>query len=100
MHESSEKYSKKLAKIVDRKAVGNLIDVGGGPESYSSEILKIDEKANALLIDRVASLKIAKNILRKLSVYKRFRFCPEDIFDTDFGIEIDTVLYSNILHIL
>ena len=29
MHESSEKYSKKLAKIVDRKAVGNLIDVGG-----------------------------------------------------------------------
>ena len=35
MHESSEKYSKKIAKIVDRKAVGNLIDVGGEPESYS-----------------------------------------------------------------
>ena len=100
MHEHSEKYSKILAKIVARKTVGNLIDVGGGPGSYSSEILKIDEKANALLIDRVASLKIAKNILRKLSVYKRFRFCPEDIFDIDFGIEIDTVLYSNILHIL
>ena len=60
MHEHSEKYSKILAKIVARKTVGNLIDVGGGPGSYSSEILKNDEKANALLIDRVASLKIAK----------------------------------------
>ena len=60
MHESSKKYSKILAKIVARKAVGNLIDVGGGPGSYS----------------------------------------PEDIFYTDFGIEIDTVLYSNNLHIL
>ena len=60
MHEHSEKYSKILAKIVARKTVGNLIDVGGGPGSYSSEILKIDEKVNALLIDRVASLKIAK----------------------------------------
>jgi hypothetical protein len=99
MHERSEKYSKKLAKIVARKAVGNLIDVGGGPGSYSSEILRIDKKANALLIDRVASLKVAKKILRKLSVYKRFKFCPGDIFDTDFGVESDTVLYSNILHI-
>ena len=35
MHESSEKYSKKLAKIVNRKAVGDLIDVGGEPGSYS-----------------------------------------------------------------
>jgi len=99
MHERSEKYSKKLAKFVARKAVGNLIDVGGGPGSYSSEILRIDKKANALLIDRVASLKIAKKILRNLSVYKRFRFCPGDIFDVNFGVESDTVLYSNILHI-
>ena len=41
----------------------------------------------------------SEKILRKLSVYKRFKFCPGDIFDTDFGVESDTVLYSNILHI-
>jgi ubiquinone/menaquinone biosynthesis C-methylase UbiE len=99
MHERSENYSKKLAKFVALKPVGNLVDVGCGPGSYSSEILKVDKKANALLIDRVASLKVAKKILKNLSTYKRFRFCSGDIFDVHFGTEVDTVLYSNILHI-
>jgi len=99
MHERSEKYSKKLAKFIARKRVGNLVDVGGGPGSYSSEVLKLDKKASAILIDRSASLKIAKKLLRKLSVYKRFKFFAGDIFEADFGKENDTVLYSNILHI-
>ncbi len=99
MHERSEEYSEKLAKFVTRKAVGILLDIGGGPGSYSAEILKMDKSANALLVDRSASLKVAKRLLKKLPVYKRFNFCSGDIFEVGFGIENDTVLYSNILHI-
>ncbi len=99
MHERSEKYSKELAKIVSRKAVGNMVDIGGGPGSYSAEILKLDKKAHTLLIDRSATLNVAKKILKNSSVYKRFKFCAGDIFKADFEAENDTVLYSNILHI-
>lgn len=41
MHERSRKFSKPLAMFITRKPVGRLIDIGGGPGSYSAEILKM-----------------------------------------------------------
>ncbi|MBT4259089.1 MAG: methyltransferase domain-containing protein, partial [Nitrospina sp.] len=99
MHERSRFYSKALAKAITRKPVGRLVDVGGGPGSYSAEILKYDKSAQAILIDRPASLKVAKAILKNTKVFDRFSFVAGDLFKVDFGKEVDTVLYSNILHI-
>ena len=99
MHERSRKFFKPLAKFITRKPVGTLVDLGGGPGSYSAEILKQNKSAKAVLIDRSASLKVAKKILKNSSVIKRFEFVPGDLFKISFGSEIDTVLYSNILHI-
>jgi len=99
MHERSSNFSKPLAKFITRKPVGKLIDLGGGPGSYSAEILKIDKSAQAVLIDREASLKVAKTIIKKTSILKRFTFIAGDLFKVSLGLETDTVLYSNILHI-
>ena len=99
MHERSSKFSKPLANYITRKPVGRLIDLGGGPGSYSSEILKIDKSAQAVLIDRQASIKVAKTILKNSAVKKRFDFISGDLFRVSFGSKSDTVLYSNILHI-
>jgi ubiquinone/menaquinone biosynthesis C-methylase UbiE len=99
MHERSKFYSKALAEFVTRKTVGTLVDLGGGPGSYASEILKRDKFAKAILIDRPASLRVAKSILKKTSIIKRFDFISGDLFEVDFGRKIDTILYSNILHI-
>ena len=38
MHERSKKFSKALAQFITRKPVGKLVDLGGGPGSYSAEI--------------------------------------------------------------
>ena len=99
MHERSKFYSKALAKFVTRKPVGRLVDVGGRPGAYSAEILKYDKSAKAILIDRPASLKVAKTILKTSKTFNRFSFVAGDIFKVDFGEEVDTLLYSNILHI-
>ena len=99
MHERSREFSKPLAQVVARKPVGKLIDLGGGPGSYSAEILKTDKLAQAILIDRQASINVAKEILKNSFVIKRFSFVAGDLFDVDFGDNIDTALYSNILHI-
>ena len=99
MHERSQIYSRPLTQFVTRKSVGKLIDIGGGPGSYSAAILKHDKAAKAVLIDRPASLKIAKKILKNTSVIKRFRFQAGDLFSAEFGDDADTILYSNILHI-
>lgn len=99
MHERSSRFSKPLAQFVARKPVGKLVDLGGGPGSYSAEILRNDKFAQAVLIDRQASLKVAKSLLKNSAVIKRFSFVAGDLFNVNFGIETDTVLYSNILHI-
>jgi SAM-dependent methyltransferase len=99
MHERSKKFSKPLAQFVTRKPVGRLIDLGGGPGSYSAEILKYDKSARAVLIDRKASLKVAKTILKNSVVIKRFDFVAGDLFKVKLGDDVDTILYSNILHI-
>ncbi|MBC8283243.1 MAG: methyltransferase domain-containing protein [Nitrospinae bacterium] len=99
MHERSSQFSKPLAKFITRKPVGKLIDLGGGPGSYSAEILKVDKSAQAVLIDRKASLKVAKSVLKNSGVIKRFSFVAGDLFKVTLEKGTDTVLYSNILHI-
>lgn len=99
MHERSGKFAKPLAKFVTRKPVGKLVDLGGGPGSYSAEIIKNDKSAHAILIDRQASLKVAKSLIKTTSVLNRFTFVSGDLFKVELGENIDTVLYSNILHI-
>ncbi|MFQ5672917.1 MAG: methyltransferase [Nitrospinales bacterium] len=97
MHERSEKISPKVVKIVARKPVGRLLDLGCGPASYSAAILRKDKRASATLLDRPAAIVVAREITQK--VKNRCRFLPGNLFDTPFGENHDTVFYSNILHI-
>ena len=99
MHERSEFYSPKVAKHIARKPVGRLLDLGGGPGSYSAAVLRKDKKATATLLDRAAAIQVAREILKPSPVISRFDFMEGDLFQTDYGKEFDTVLYSNILHI-
>jgi ubiquinone/menaquinone biosynthesis C-methylase UbiE len=99
MHERSELYSGKVAEIVARKPVGRLIDLGGGPGSYSAAILRKDKKATATLFDRKVTIEVAREILSPSKVFSRFDFLEGDLFDTDYGNNFDTIFFSNILHI-
>ena len=99
MHERSTLYAEKVARVVARKSVGRLIDLGCGPGSYSAAILKKDRKATATLLDRPAAIKVARQIHKGSPVFKRFKFIRGDLHEKDFGEGYDTVLFSNVLHI-
>jgi ubiquinone/menaquinone biosynthesis C-methylase UbiE len=99
MHERSLAYAKPLAEAIARNPVGNIADLGGGPGSYSAEILRKDKKARATLIDRPAAIKVAKEILGKGALSKRFSFIEGDFFEIALEEKYDSVLFSNILHI-
>lgn len=99
MHERSEPFAKRIAEIAARRPIGDLLDLGGGPGSYSAAMLKRDAKARATLIDRAAALSVAQKLLEGTALLPRFRFSEGDLFDADYGKNRDTVLFSNILHI-
>jgi SAM-dependent methyltransferase len=99
MHERSLAYAKPLAEAVARNPVGHIADLGGGPGSYSAEILRKDKKARATLIDRSAAIKVAKEILGSGALSKRFSFIEGDFFEIELKEKYDSLLFSNILHI-
>ena len=99
MHERSELYSGKVAEVVARKPVGRLLDLAGGPGSYSEAILRKDQNATATLFDRKVTLEVAKEILAPSRVFSRFDFLEGDLFQTDYGKAFDTIFFSNVLHI-
>ena len=99
MHERSEMYSGKVAEVVAREPVGRLLDLGGGPGSYGSAILRKDKNATATLFDRKMALEVAREILTTSRVFTRFDFLEGDLFQTDFGSAFDTIFLSNVLHI-
>jgi len=99
MHERSEPYARRIAEIVCQVPIGDMLDLGAGPGSYSAAILKRDRQARATLVDREAALAEAKKLWRGSAVLPRMDFLPGDLFEADFGKNRDTVLYSNILHI-
>ena len=99
MHERSELYVDKVAKIICRNDVGKLCDLGSGPGSYSVAILKKDKKAFATLIDRPAAINVARKIHKNHSTHKRIKFVCGDFFVNNFESGFNTVLLSNIIHI-
>ena len=99
MHERSEPFSKKIAEIITRKPAGRFLDLGCGPGTYSAAVLKKDKKAQAILLDRSAALKVAQELHGKSPYWSRMELKPGDLFNASFGNHVDTVFYSNILHI-
>ena len=99
MHERSDLYANKIATLVTQNRVGKLIDIGAGSGSYSAAILKKDNNATATLMDRAAAIKVAREIHKKKSIYKRLKFINGDLFSDEFGFGYNTVFLSNIVHI-
>ncbi len=99
MHERSQLYSGPIANFVARKPVGRLLDLGGGPGSYSAAILKVDKNAEATILDRASAINVGQEIHQKSKVFRRMQFQEGDLFDSQWPSGFDTVLFSNILHI-
>ena len=99
MHERSDLYANKIATLVTQNKIGKLIDLGAGSGSYSAAILKKDKNATATLMDRAAAIKVAREIHKKKSIYKRLKFINGDFFSDEFGFGYNTVFLSNIVHI-
>ena len=99
MHERSGPYAAKIAEIITRKPAGRFLDLGSGPGTYSAAVLKKDKKAQAFLLDRATALKVARELHEPFAYWSRMELKPGDLFNTPYGQSMDTIFYSNILHI-
>jgi len=90
--------AKVLADSVDLAGRKKLVDVGGGPGTYSIELCRRFPSLSAAIFDLPETVAIAREVIEAEGMGDRVSVIAGD-WDTDgFGEGNDVVLMSNILH--
>ncbi len=99
MHHRSRDKAPQIAKSIDLRNATTLLDVGGGPGTYTLEILAKWPKLHATLGDRPAALQVARAVARKHPAGDRLTYLPLDFMYEDIPDTYDAIFLSNVIHI-
>jgi hypothetical protein len=87
-----------LADAVDVRGRRTLMDVGGGPGSYSMALCERNRGLAAIVFDLPETVKIAREVVARLGMSGRVAAVEGDWDKDELGSGNDAVLMSNILH--
>ncbi|AQT69352.1 Demethylspheroidene O-methyltransferase [Anaerohalosphaera lusitana] len=83
---------------VDLTGRENMLDVGGGPGSYSIAACKKYTKLKSTVFDLPQTTEIAEKVITRENMTDRITTQPGDWNEDEFGSGYDVVLFSNVLH--
>ena len=99
MHHRSRDMAPRIAKAIDLRGVKTLLDVGGGPGTYTLAMLARWPTLHGTVGDRPAALQVARTIARKHPEGKRLSYLPLDFMADDIPGRYDVIFLSNVIHI-
>lgn len=94
--------AKIIARNLDFSKYVRLLDLGGGPGSYSMEIIRQFPQLRATLVDLPLTLEVAEEIIKECGMDQKIELKTADFYNdsnADIGSGYDLALISNILHI-
>jgi SAM-dependent methyltransferase len=83
---------------IDLEGRRRLLDVGGGPGTYSILACAKYPQLEAVVFDLPATIAIARQVVAEQGVTGRIGFCEGDWEKDAFGEGFDVVLLSNVMH--
>jgi predicted O-methyltransferase YrrM len=98
MHERAKGISSVLPHGVDIAGKTRLLDVGGGPGTYSIALVKQTPGLSSTVLDRPGVLEVTKEIVADANCADRITLLPGDYLTTPFGSGYDVVLLSGMMH--
>ena len=90
--------AEELASHVKLKGRKQLLDVGGGPGTYSIILCKHNPQLRAMVFDLPDTIPITQKVIKEFKMSNRVSTRKGDWNRDDFGKGNDVVLMSNILH--
>ena len=96
MHNLATQKLKKVLPAINLSGINSLIDIGGGPGTYSIAFAK--KKIKVTLMDLPDTLKIAEKVISKSGMQKNIRLLPGDFTKDEIGNNYDMVFISHIFH--
>lgn len=98
MHERARGISSVLPHGVDLSGRKRLLDVGGGPGTYSISLVRSAPGLHSTILDLPAVLEISKEIVADNGCADRIDTRPGNYLTSDFGTGYDAVLLSGMMH--
>lgn len=87
-----------LATHVDLSERKLLLDVGGGPGTYSIALCQRFPRLKAVVWDIPPTLKISRKVIKHYGLTDRISVQVGDWDNDEFGLGYDTLLLSNVIH--
>lgn len=98
MHNRALGIGKALVTLVDLSGRRRLLDIGGGPGTYSALLTLRYPGLQAQVLDLPEVVAIAREIVAGMGAAERVSCLPGDYLKTDFPPGNDVVLISGVLH--
>jgi cyclopropane fatty-acyl-phospholipid synthase-like methyltransferase len=96
MHNLALLKVRKVLTHLDLKGVKRVLDLGGGPGTYSMALAR--KGRDVTIMDFPETLKIAKRLIDKAGLRKKVTLLPGDFTRDDMGNGYDLIFISQILH--
>lgn len=89
-----------LAGLLDAGGCRHMLDLGGGPGSFTITLLKHNRELKATIFDLAPTLEITRELVAAAGLSARVTFRPGDFTRDGLGENVyDLVLASNVVHI-
>jgi 3-hydroxy-5-methyl-1-naphthoate 3-O-methyltransferase len=98
MHERARGIGAVLPHGVDLGGRRRLLDVGGGPGTYSISLVRATPGLRSTVLDLPPVLEITKEIVAANGCADRIDTQPGNYLTTDFGTGFDAILLSGMMH--
>ncbi len=98
MHARAVGVGQALVRMVDLTGRRRMLDLGGGPGTYSALFTQRYPQLRSQVLDLPAVVAIAGEILETMGASQRVSVIAGDYHDTEFPPDNDVVLISGVLH--
>lgn len=98
MHERAKGIGSVLPHNVSLAGRKRLIDIGGGPGTYSVELCRQTPGLTSTVLDRPGVLEVTRELVDAAGFADRVTLMPGDYLQTPFGSGFDAALLSGMMH--
>jgi predicted O-methyltransferase YrrM len=98
MHERARGIGSVLGHLVDLSGRRRLLDIGGGPGTYSASLVQQTPGLTATILDVPGVLKVTRELIDASGVADRIALMPGDYLTSPFGSGYDVALLSGMMH--
>lgn len=98
MHERAKGIGSVLPHLVSLAGRKHLIDVGGGPGTYSVGMVTANPGLRSTVLDVPGVLEVSRELVDQSGVGDRITLMPGDYLTSPFGSGYDAALLSGMMH--